>query len=103
MTTIRKQKRGIVKTTLQKYQKSFKQLVKNEDFSLQALREFGIKHNRYAFCCLALVGEKAISLPRQSCSGAWSLIPNSPITPSVVRIFTVPKMRFLSPDDVLLD
>ena len=27
-----------------------------------------IKHNRYAFCCVSLVGEKAISLPVQSCS-----------------------------------
>ena len=27
-----------------------------------------IKHNRYAFCCVALVGEKAISLLVQSCS-----------------------------------
>ena len=31
-------------------------------------RQFGIKHNRYAFCRIALVGEKAISLPIQSCS-----------------------------------
>ena len=30
--------------------------------------KFGIKHNRYAFCRIALVGEKAISLPIQSCS-----------------------------------
>ena len=30
--------------------------------------EFGIEHNRYALCCVALVGEKAISLPLQSCS-----------------------------------
>jgi len=49
--------------------------VKNEEFSLQALREFRIKHNRYAFCCLALVGEKAISLPRQSCSGGMVSYP----------------------------
>ena len=34
----------------------------------QLLHEFGIKHNRYAFCCVALVGEKAISLPVPSCS-----------------------------------
>ena len=32
------------------------------------LREFGIKHNRYAFCCVARVGEKVIPLPVQSCS-----------------------------------
>jgi len=35
---------------------------------MNSLREFEIKHNRYAFCCVALVGEKAISLPSQSCS-----------------------------------
>ena len=35
---------------------------------MNSLREFEIKHNRYAFCCVALVGEKAISLPVQSCS-----------------------------------
>ena len=35
---------------------------------MNSLREFEIKHNRYAFCCVALVGEKAISLPIQSCS-----------------------------------
>ena len=34
----------------------------------QEIREFGIKHNRYAFCCVALVGEIVISLPLQSCS-----------------------------------
>ena len=32
------------------------------------IREFGIKHNRYVFCRIALVGEIAISLPVQSCS-----------------------------------
>lgn len=31
-------------------------------------RQFGIKHNRYAFCCVELVGEEAIPLPVQSCS-----------------------------------
>ena len=30
--------------------------------------EFGIEHNCYAPCCVALVGEIAISLPLQSCS-----------------------------------
>ena len=29
---------------------------------------FRIKHNRYAFCGVALFGEKSISLPVQSCS-----------------------------------
>ena len=32
------------------------------------LREFGINHNRYAFCRVALVGEIAIPFPVQSCS-----------------------------------
>ena len=30
--------------------------------------ELGIKHNRYAFCCVARVGEKVIPLPVHSCS-----------------------------------
>ena len=34
----------------------------------QLLHEFGIKHNRYIFCRVALVGEIAISLPVQPCS-----------------------------------
>ena len=34
---------------------------------------------------------------------AWFLVPNSPITPSGIRIFIVPRMRFLSPDYALLD
>ena len=38
-------------------------------------RQFGIKHNRYAFCRIALVGEKAISLPIQSCSGGMVSCP----------------------------
>ena len=32
------------------------------------MREFGIKHNRYANWRVALVGEIAIRLPLQSCS-----------------------------------
>ena len=39
------------------------------------LRKFGIKHSRYAFCRVALVGEKAISLPVQSCSGGMVSYP----------------------------
>ena len=31
-------------------------------------RQFGIKHNRYAFCRMALVGTMAITLPVQFCS-----------------------------------
>ena len=38
----------------------------------QEIREFGIKYTRYAFCCVALVGEKAISLPVQSCLGGMA-------------------------------
>ena len=34
----------------------------------QEIREFGIKHNRYAFCRVALVGDIAIYLAVQSCS-----------------------------------
>ena len=33
-----------------------------------SLREFGIKHNRYAFCRVARVGKIALFLPVQSCS-----------------------------------
>ena len=46
-------------------------------FGLQVnfLRDFGIKHNRYAFCRLALVGKTAISLPVQSCSGGMASYP----------------------------
>ncbi len=32
------------------------------------LCEFGINHNRYAFCRVMLVGEKVIPFPVQSCS-----------------------------------
>jgi len=39
------------------------------------LREFGIKHNRYAFCRVELVGKIAISLPVQSCSGGMASYP----------------------------
>ena len=80
-----------------------KVIIETMNDELKILRQFGIKHNRYAFCCVAIVGEKAISLPVQSCSGAWFLVPNSPMNPSVVRIFIVQRMRFLSPDDALLD
>ena len=69
---------------------------------LKILRQFGIKHNRYAFCCVAIVGEKAISYLSNLVQGAWFLIPNSPMSPSVVRIFIAPQMCFLSPDDALL-
>ena len=32
------------------------------------LREFELRHNRYAFCRVALVGKIAIPLPVQSCA-----------------------------------
>ena len=38
----------------------------------QEIHEFGIKHTRYALWCVALVGEKAISLPAQSCLGGMA-------------------------------
>gem|GEM_PF-876513 len=34
----------------------------------KVLHEFGIKHNRYAFCCVMLAGKIVISLPIQFCS-----------------------------------
>ena len=49
---------------------------------LHSLRKFKIKHSRYAFCRVALVGEKAISLPVQSCSegmGSWPELLNHPL------------------------
>ena len=33
----------------------------------------------------------------------WFIVPNLAITPSGIRIFIVPRMRFLSPDYALLD
>ena len=39
------------------------------------IREFGIKHNCYASCRVALVGEIAISLPLQSYSGGMASYP----------------------------
>ena len=39
------------------------------------LHEFGIKHNRYIFCRVALVGEEANSLPVQSCSEDMAYCP----------------------------
>ena len=69
---------------------------------LHKLREFGIKHNRYVNCRMALAGEIAIFYPSNLVYKAWYFIPHSPISHSVVRIFIVPKARFLSPDDALL-
>jgi len=37
-------------------------------FEVEILREFGIKHNRYANCCVAQVGEIVIRLLALSCS-----------------------------------
>ena len=79
-----------------------KVIIETMNDELKILRQFGIKHNRYAFCCVAIVGEKAISYLSNLVQGAWLLIPNSPMNLSVVRIFIVPGMRLLSPDDALL-
>ena len=54
---------------------SRKQQITNSRLITKYLHEFGIKHCRYAFCCVALVGEKAISLPIQSCSGGMVSCP----------------------------
>ena len=56
----------------------------------QVLREFGIRHNRYASCCVALVGKIAISLPIQSCSESMISCPLLDNQPSVVHIFIIP-------------
>ena len=45
------------------------------------IREFGIKHNCYAFCCVTLVGKIAIRLPAQFCSKgvvSYSKLANEP-------------------------
>ena len=80
-----------------------KVIIETMNDELKILRQFGIKHNRYAFCCVAIVGEKAISYLSNLVQGAWLLIPNLPIHYSVVRIFIVPRMHFLSPDYALID
>ena len=41
----------------------------------KSMREFGIKHNRYANWCVALVGEIAIRLPLLSCSKGMLFYP----------------------------
>ena len=35
-----------------------KVIIESMNDELKILRQFGIKHSRYAFCCVALVGEK---------------------------------------------
>ena len=52
-----------------------KVIIETMNDELKILRQFGIKHSRYAFCCVALVGEKAISLSIQSCSGSMVSCP----------------------------
>ena len=54
---------------------SRKQQITNSRLITKYLRKFGIKHCRYVFCCVALVDEKAISLPVQSCSGGMVSYP----------------------------
>ena len=80
-----------------------KVIIETMNDELKILRQFGIKHNRYAFCCVAIVGEKAISYLSVLVQRAWFLIPNSPIHHSVVRILIVPRMHFLSLDYALID
>ena len=65
----------LLKKASQLIPNSRKQWVTNSRLITKYLREFGIKHCRYAFCCVALVGEKAISLPVQSCSGGMVSYP----------------------------
>ena len=79
-----------------------KVIIETMNDELKKLREFGIKHNRYAFCCVAIVGEKAISYLSVLVQRAWFLIPNSPIHHSVARLVIVLERRLLSPDDALL-
>ena len=45
-----------------------KVIIETMNDELKILRQFGIKHNRYANCCVALVGEIVIRLPLLSCS-----------------------------------
>ena len=63
------------------------------------MRGFGIKHNRYANWRVALVARWPFVYLSNLVQRAWFLIPNAPINPSRVRIFIVPKMHLLSPDD----
>ena len=69
------------------------------DIHTYYIGEFGIRDVRYVNYHVTLFGKKAISLPSNLVQRAWFLIPNSPISHSVVRIFIVLGMRFLSPDD----
>ena len=65
----------LLKKASQLIPNSRKQQITNSRLITKYLREFGIKHSRYAFCCVALAGEKAISLPVQSCSGGMVSYP----------------------------
>ena len=69
------------------------------DYTIYIIRELGIRDVRYVNYHVTLFGKKAISLPSNLVQRAWFLIPNSPISHSVVRIFIVLGMHFLSPDD----
>ncbi len=42
---------------------------------MHCLRGFGINHNRYAFCRVALVDKIAIFFPLQSCSEGMASYP----------------------------
>jgi hypothetical protein len=62
-----------------------------------------MKHNCYANCRMELTVEIAISLPALSCLKGMVSYPELAINHSVVHLFIVPKMRFLSPDDAIFD
>ena len=51
----------------------------NDEFKI--LRQFGIKHNRDAFCRIALVGKIAITSSVRSCSGGMVTYPQLAYSP----------------------
>jgi len=63
-----------------------KVIIETMNDELKILRQFGIKHSRYAFCCVALVGEKAISYLSNLVQGDGFL--------SQTRQFTIPSLAF---------
>ena len=63
-----------------------KVIIETMNDELKILRQFGIKHNRYAFCCVAIVGEKAISYLSNLVQGDGFLSPT--------RLFTILSLAF---------
>jgi len=63
-----------------------KVIIETMNDELKILRQFGIKHSRYAFCCVALVGEKAISYLSNLVQGDGYLSPTCQ--------FTIPSLAF---------